>query len=175
MLGTLLPVGFSWRIPTSYRDGQQRTFYFWGVRQVAGQTLTQQIGDWPTDRSDGNLRGSVDAVMGSVVQGWAFDLDGEDVEHQALPVSIYIDGEYVASTIANIERQDLVSAFPLWSVGAWHGYNVSLNIPARFRDGGVHGVEVFGLEYTEGRMTKIGETSYREIDAQGTMGNVPTM
>ncbi|MEK7108336.1 MAG: hypothetical protein AAB898_01565, partial [Patescibacteria group bacterium] len=143
--------------------------------QVAGQTLTQQIGEWSADRYDGNLRGSVDAVLGTVVQGWAFDLDGEDVAHQALPVSIYIDGEYVASTIANIERQDLVSAFPLWSVGAWHGYNVSLNIPARFRDGGVHGVEVFGLEYTEGRMTKIGETYYRTIDANSVMGSVPTM
>ena len=161
-----LKFGFSWRIPAALHDGVQRTLYFSAKNGEAWEPIGQA-----EHVRDMGLWSSVDHWGTGDIRGWALDADGEDVANQPLPVFLYVDGEYVASTVAVGMRADVANYFLEhggYAVGPMHGFQISANMPARFRDGAVHVLEVYALEASEGLMTRIGQ-AYRTIEADGSI------
>lgn len=168
MHGGNLDKGFGWVIPPRFYDGKDYTFTFY-ASETKESWPRQQIGVIKIPGYDGGLQGSVDAIQGNRIAGWAFDKDGDDVQNQHIPVLVTIDGEFVAAEIADRRRSDVRTFFRnqnVENVGRNHGYEFTLNIPDRFRDNKGHRIHIYGLEVTEGTMTQIGVFD-RVIDRDG--------
>lgn len=164
-LGTDLYVGYGWRIPASYHNGQAHAFYVWAD---SGSSL-QLIGSAMMEPSDNGLHGSFDGITGNTVAGWAVDLDGERVTMQYLPVMIFIDGQYVTTTMADKSRMDVENAYPEWGAGRFHGFHEEINVPSDFRNNDWHVVEAFTVETTEGQVRQLAGSHWRYIDQDGLM------
>lgn len=161
-------VGFGWRVPASYHDENLHTFYVW----AEGISGNHMIGSVMMEPSDNGLHGSFDGITGNTVAGWAVDLDGERVTMQHLPVMIFIDGQYVTTTIADKSRMDVENAYPEWGAGRFHGFHEEINVPSDFRNNDWHVVEAFTVEATEGQVRQLAGSYWRYIDGDGLMWEV---
>lgn len=84
------------------------------------------------------LRGAIDVAESTRIAGWAFD---PDEPNSRLEVQLFIDGQFVASKIANEKREDLVKRGA--ANDAQHGFNFSFQ-PKQISSG-KHNVQVFAV------------------------------
>lgn len=159
--------GFNWVVPARFYTGGTYEFDFYAMN--AGGSL-YKIGSRRVNLTDRGLRGSVDSMSGKNVIGWATDLDGDNPRAQKTSVYVTIDGQQVGMALTEHSRPDVVNYWAQSDYSAVSpnaGYNVALDIPHAFRDGKVHTIHVFALEFTEGTVQQIGTTQYRTIDVNG--------
>lgn len=126
-----------------------------------GGTTSTNLGCRDVLVPSGNPFGSFDAVtpgFASVtVTGWALDPD----TGSAISVHAYVDGVKRGESVANLDRPDVVGAFPLY--GAAHGYSFKL-APV---GGGAHTVCLYGINTAAGTNALI---SCRSITTAGDPG-----
>jgi hypothetical protein len=162
---------FNWVVPSRFNDGNVYEFVF--KIYDANQNTWQEFGRRRVTMPDIGLMGAVDAISGREVSGWAIDFDGDDPRNQHTAVLLHVDGQLVATTIANKYRPDVDRYFsgrgPMFTyAGEYHGFRFdNLEIPPRFRDGRGHRIQVFALEFTEGTIKQIGGTYDRIITNEG--------
>ncbi len=159
-----LTSGFAFDSPPRYNDGNSHTFSFW-TQSSAGPNVWQFIGDATMTPSDAGVAGSLDGIVNNAVIGWAVDLDDRFLHLSQIPVAVYIDGDFIASDVARLQRPDvedaLIATYP--QIGEFHGYNVAIPqsyIPTSLKDDRIHRVEVFALEVSEGTMASVGVDWY---------------
>lgn len=165
--------GFHWPVPKRFSDGGSYTFTFYtgGANEAYWNYPIGSVTVWPYDNG---LQGSFDRIQSNYAEGWAIDLDGEDVFNQETAIMITIDGEQVAIGKTGQERKDVQD---FWrshdgkEIGKDHGFRVHIDVPQKFRDGEVHAFHASALEFTEGKMTTIGEPIYRRIETSGAIAN----
>jgi hypothetical protein len=163
--------GFQWAVPKRFSDGANYTFDFYtGASSEA--YWNYPIGSatvWPYDNG---LHGSLDRIRSNYAEGWAIDLDGEDVFNQKTAIMVTVDGEQVAIGTTGEVRADVQDFWRTHDgkeIGANHGYRLYIDVPTKFRDGRAHTFHVSALEYTEGKMLSIGEPMYMKIGTDGVI------
>ena len=60
-------------------------------------------------------------VTSDAISGWAVN-DAEP--YQRVPVQLFVNGQFVAATVADLSRPDVSAAG--WARDAWHGYTFTL-------------------------------------------------
>lgn len=164
--------GFEWVIPARFYTGQKFDFNFY--MKVGNDYLSYPIGfKKGVMLYDAGFRASVDRLTNNSVNGWALDLDGDDLTSQTTAVFVTIDGQQVAMGLTGARRDDVghywrTNGYP--TAGNNHGYSFNIDVPSRFRDNKAHTFHVFALEFTEGTITQIGGPLYRTIKTDGTFG-----
>lgn len=159
--------GFNWAVPARFHDDKTYEFVFLGYDSASNDW--REFGRETIDMPDLGLYGDVDYARGRRVHGWALDMDGDDPRRQNAPVILHIDGQMVASTLASEYRPDVDRHFSgqgyaFAHVGEYHGFSFdNLVIPPRFCTGEGHRIQVFALEFTEGKLVQIGQTFDRTI------------
>ena len=163
-----LDSGFHWRAPARFYDGVEHALYFFAGDDELNSW--QYFGETVLPAVDSGVVGSLDGVVDNKVVGWAMDLDDLFLETSQIPVAVYVDGDFVASGVANLVRTDVESYYEsrIANVGPRHGYNVKLSSEhlRLYRDDQLHGFEIFALEVTEGKMVSLG-TIWRNISLEG--------
>lgn len=89
------------------------------------------------------LRGAIDVADQTHIAGWVND---PWLPEQSLEVQLFIDGKFVASQLANLTREDLVTAGVTSHPN--HGYSFQLqqfNVP-----GGKHSAQVYAVREAAG-------------------------
>ena len=94
--------------------------------------------------------GYLDSAVGDVdsiyVKGWAYD---PDTTSKALEIKIYVDGEYIGSTVADKERTDVDK---VCGCGPNHGYEATFEYDVE--EDGTHKVEAYAVNTdTSGKNT----------------------
>jgi hypothetical protein len=104
---------------------------WFGSTQAPGEDPSQPVGKLD----------SVTATTGSSVEvrGWAVDPDTT----AAIDVHVYVDGRPVASTKADVQREDVVQLLPAW--GAKHGFLATVPVSP-----GVHEVCAYAINVAAG-------------------------
>ncbi|MFZ5376727.1 MAG: hypothetical protein ACOZAN_03625 [Patescibacteria group bacterium] len=74
---------------------------------------------------------------GEQIWGWACDPDNYNA---TLQIDIYIDGNYVPPTIANLNRPDIAGV-----CGGTTNHGFTYTIPEQYRDGNCHSVQAYAL------------------------------
>lgn len=159
-----LNTGFAWFAPQRYNNGNTHTFTFW-FNTADNNNTWQYIGEAVMPPQDAGMAGSLDGVVNNAVIGWAVDLDDRQLHTSQIPVAVYVDGDFIASDVARLQRPDVEEALKdtYHQIGQFHGYNVAISssgLPAELKDDRLHRVEVFALEVTEGVMTSVGVDWY---------------
>jgi hypothetical protein len=77
-----------------------------------------------------------------VADGWTLDPDNQNASNT---VHIYIDGQHVGTTTANLSRPDVNQQ------GYQGNHGFEYNIPPQFRDGNQHSLVAYGLDLTNGQ------------------------
>lgn len=130
--------GYQW---TGTLAAGQREICAYAINQGAGTTnprlgcRTITVGGPPYGDFE-----EVTTAPGQVrIQGWAIDPDTVD----PINVHVYVDGQFKASAVANVDRPDVAASRP--GYGGGHGFDVTLPVL-----GGSRNVCVFGINTLSG-------------------------
>jgi len=81
--------------------------------------------------------GTIESVTGTTITGWAYD---PDAATSPAEIDIYVDGTYLKTVLANVDRPDLATT--LGDAGTQHGFEISL--PAL--SFGTHKIAIYAAE-----------------------------
>lgn len=137
--------GFQLPIPAQYYDGQQHRVFVYGI-DAQGVT-NPAVGGVPHFFTFNGAEGHVEQVGGSIVRGWALDLNSRST---SIAVHYYIDGPAGSgapgfSAPTNLYRSDVNA-----SHGATGNHGFEFSIPSQFQDGYSHSIYVYAID-AEGR------------------------
>ncbi len=99
----------------------------------ASVTVTNATGCGTTNYNGNSDGGNCDGTW-----GWAMDMNNLS---QPISVDIYMDGQKIATVVANGERADLVTAFGT-EAARYHGFGYSFPLGAPYKNGQPHTVKV---------------------------------
>lgn len=132
--------GFRWAIPNEFRDNKPHTLAVFALdpQKVAnpkliGSDITFNLA--PVSPPQGSFDG---INADGIVFGWALDRDDPSLQ---VRVDVWIDGKYVGTAPTDQVRNDVIN---VTGVPGEHGFR--FQIPAKFRDGKKHTVEVFAID-----------------------------
>ena len=91
-----------------------------------------------------DFQGAVE-ITGEGLSGWVVN---NAAPWDRVEVQLFVDGKFVASTVANESRRDLVTQG--WSKDEWHGYT----FPLTSLNAGLHEARVYALQPTGDRTRK---------------------
>jgi hypothetical protein len=159
--------GWASQIPAKFLDGAAHKVYAYAINIGPGQNQLISSVPSPYVFTLADPLGVVDSISPNtaVVNGWAFD---RNVTAQSIDVHLYVDGEIIGVTNANIARQDVNDYY---GITGNHGY--TYRIPAKFLDGNIHTLTAYAIDAQDpNKNSNIGSQKFQIKDPIGYLDDV---